>query len=465
VKNKTRLGIWGFGATGMAAAKYFYQHGYQLQVMDVKVFNKNEQRILKQYSISYFSEENKFTFFSCNRFLFSSSGVDIKKYYTTYRQKWINELDFFYSNFNKPIIAITGSTGKTSVTHVLSQVLDLYGLNICTGGNIGTPTFNLLSQKQRVDAALLEVSSFQLEYCKKFAPDLAVWTNFYPNHLDRHGSIYNYFTAKCSLISHQHTQQKALIPLRLFHIIKKYGLPSGRCSFFTAYQPNRTQLRCLQPKNHLFFIDHSTVVKYMNGIYRPLISLNDLPLLTFRENWLIICGILDMLKLPLALLPKLTQQITLPEHRLEKVACVNTIDFYNDSKSTIPASTYAAVQKLRTKPIVLFLGGLSKNVCRTPFIKTLKNNVTYVYCFGAEATLLHRMCVKYTIPSAAYSTLDHAFLNAVKKIQPGGILLFSPAGSSFDLFTNYQERGNYFKKLVNNYIINQGKIMSIQTKK
>jgi len=316
-----------------------------------------------------------------------------------------------------------------------------------------------------MDAALLEVSSFQLEYCKKFAPDLAVWTNFYPNHLDRHGSIYNYFAAKCLLISHQHTQQKALIPLNLLHAIKKQGLPSGHCSFFTDRQPNKTQLRCLQPKNHLFFIDNSTIVKYMNGIYRPLINISDLPLLTFRENWLIICSILDMLTLPFALLPKITQQLTLPKHRLEKIACVNAIDFYNDSKSTTPASTYAAVQKLNTKPIFLFLGGLSKNIDRTPFIRTLKNNVAYVYCFGTEAVLLHRICVAYAIPSAAYSTLDHAFLHAIKKIHPGSIVLFSPAGSSFDLFTNYQERGNYFKKLVNNYIINQGKIMRMRTKK
>jgi len=465
VKNKTRLGIWGFGLTGMAAAHYFYQHGYQLQVMDAKVFNKKERRILKRYNISYFKEEKKLPFFSSNEFLFPSSGIDIRKYYAKFKQKWINELDLFYSNFNKPIIAITGSIGKTSVTHLLSQILGRYGLNICTGGNIGTPTFNLLNQKKHTDAALLEVSSFQLEYCKKFAPNLAVWTNFYPNHLDRHSSIYHYFMAKYSFIFHQHRLQRALMPFRLFHAIKKYGLPFGRCSFFTDYQPNSRQLRSLQPKNHLFFIDHSTIVKYINGIYRPLINIDDLPPLTFRENWLIICGILDILALPLALLPKLTTQLTLPEHRLEKIACVNGIDFYNDSKSTTPASTYAAVQKLRTKPIFLFLGGLSKNIDRTPFVRALKNNVAYIYCFGTEAVLLDRMCAAYAIPSAAYSTLDHAFLNAVKKIEPRSIILFSPAGSSFDLFTNYQERGNYFKKLVNNYIINQGKIMKTQTKK
>ncbi len=458
-KKKTKLGIWGFGTTGKAAINYFSQYDYQLQVMDTKILSKNEHNFLKKHRVSYISQENNDSFFSCNEFLFSSPGIDISKYYTTYQQKWLLELDLFYCNFNKPIIAVTGSTGKTSVTQLLSQLLVRYGLNICIGGNIGPPTFDLLNQKKLVNAALLEVSSFQLEYCKKFAPDLAVWTNFYPNHLDRHGSVDNYFAAKYLLLSHQHSQQKALLPFNLLQTIKKYGLRSKHSSFFADYRPTRTQLQCLRPNDHLFFIDHTLIIKYMNGTYRPLIEIDKLPLITFRQNWLIICSILDMLALPLASFPAFAQQLTLPEHRLEKIASLNEIDFYNDSKSTTIASTYAAVQKLCTKSILLFLGGLSKNIDRTPLIKTLKGKVVYIYCFGTEAVFLNHLCMKYGIPSAAYATLNNALFAAVKKAKPGSVILFSPAGSSFDLFNNYQERGNYFKKLVNNYIINQDKIM------
>jgi len=114
---------------------------------------------------------------------------------------------------------------------------------------------------------------------------------------------------------------------------------------------------------------------------------------------------------------------------------------------------------LCTKPIFLFLGGLSKNTDRTPLIKTLKDKTVYIYCFGTEATFLNNLCTKYGIPSAAYTTLDLAFVDAIKRAKSGSVILFSPAGSSFDLFSNYQERGNYFKKLVNSYIINQDKIM------
>ncbi len=458
-KKKTKLGIWGFGTTGKAAVNYFSQYGYQLQVMDTKVLSKNEHNFLKKHRVSYVSQKNNDYFFSCNDFLFPSPGVDISYYYATYKQKWLNELDLFYDHFNKPIIAITGSTGKTSVTHLLAQLLARYGLSICTGGNIGTPTFDLLNQKKLVNAALLEVSSFQLAYCKKFAPDLAIWTNFYPNHLDRHGSVNNYFSAKYSLLAHQHQQQRTLLPLNLSQTIKKYGLRSKHCSFFADCRPTRTQFQWLRPNDHLFFIDQTLIVKYMNGTYRPLIEIDKLPLITFRQNWLIICSILDILSLPLASLPVFAQQLSLPEHRLEKVASLNGIDFYNDSKSTTTVSTYAAVQKLCTKPIFLFLGGLSKNTDRTPLIKTLKGKVVYIYCFGTEAVLLNHLCLKYGIPSAAWATLDCTFLDAVKRTRSGSVILFSPAGSSFDLFNNYQERGNYFKKLVNSYIINQDKIM------
>jgi len=456
---KKKIGIWGLGVTGKAAVNYFHSLEYQLQVMDTKVLSNEDQEFLKNREIAYIKEKEQDSFFVCNEFLFSSPGIDIKKYYTTYQQKWLNELDLFYQNFKKPIIAITGSIGKTSITHLLSQCFAYYSLNVATGGNIGIPPLALLQQQKLIDTALLEVSSFQLAYCKQFAPDIAVWTNFYPNHLDWHSSIENYFTAKYSIVAQQQPNQKALLPFNLLRQIKKHGLHSQHISFFSDYRPTASQLKLLQPRDCLYFIDPPHIIKYKNGIYKSLIAIDKFPPITFKQNWLIICSILDIIGLPLTSLPLFAQQATLPEHRLEKVACFNGIDFYNDSKSTTPASTYAAVQALSLNPIFLLLGGLSKGINRAPFIKSLKNYVLFIYCFGSEAIELNNFCKKYGIPAAAYPTLDYAFTDAIKHTKSGYVLLFSPAGSSFDLFSNYQERGDYFKKLVNSYIINQNKKM------
>lgn len=157
--------------------------------------------------------------------------------------------------------------------------------------------------------------------------------------------------------------------------------------------------------------------------------------------------------LDLCALPNHINAVALPEHRMEKiVATSRDIVFYNDSKSTTTTSTHAAIGKLSGKSIILFVGGLSKGVDRAHFIKELKDRVKEVYCFGAEADILNAYCVMYGIASQPFSTLDDAFDVCVKNVTTQDCILFSPAGSSYDLFKDYEERGNYFKTLVRNFI-------------
>ena len=138
-------------------------------------------------------------------------------------------------------------------------------------------------------------------------------------------------------------------------------------------------------------------------------------------------------------------------HRLQFVAEHDGLRFYNDSKSTTTTSTRAAIEKLQGKSIIVFIGGLSKGVDRAHFIKELKGKVKHVYCFGAEAETLRTYCATNNIPAQDFATLDDAFEACVNKVTPQDCILFSPAGSSYDLFKDYEERGNYFKKLVRDY--------------
>jgi UDP-N-acetylmuramoylalanine--D-glutamate ligase len=142
------------------------------------------------------------------------------------------------------------------------------------------------------------------------------------------------------------------------------------------------------------------------------------------------------------------QHITLPEHRLELVTSYSGISIFNDSKATTPASTLAAVHTLQDKPIILLLGGLSKGIDRRPFIEQLKNKVHSIVCFGKEAEQLKSWCDTSEIPAYCFSTLEEAASKALTLAQNNTYILFSPAGSSFDLFKDYQERGTYFKNFV-----------------
>ncbi|MCX5922026.1 MAG: UDP-N-acetylmuramoyl-L-alanine--D-glutamate ligase [Candidatus Dependentiae bacterium] len=436
-----KIGIWGLGATGKSAISYFRGLGYELAVIDQKTLSPDEQELLRGTHSAFYTQDNIETFLQTYDVILPSPGIDIRPYVTR-SNTWLNELDIFYSAWKKPIIAITGSIGKTTITHLLSKLLKHNAVQVATGGNIGTPMLDLLAQKDESDMVLLELSSFQLEQCKEFAPDLAIWTNLYPNHLDRHGSEQEYLAAKAQIIAHQKDCQQALIPLNLKDCV--HG--SRIIHYFSAQLPTQEQLASLPATSKLFYIHNGAIVIYNNGTTTPIILCNTLPTITFEENWLIMCSALTLLNQPL---PEFdTIDLALPEHRLEKVATIHGVTFYNDSKSTTSQSTLAAVNALKNKPILLLLGGLGKGVDRSPLIADLKGQVKKIYCFGKEAEQLHAYCIEQGIPSAAFHNLDAAFAACVADMQPGDQVLLSPAGSSYDLFAHYIERGMYFKKLV-----------------
>jgi len=439
-----KIGIWGFGTTGKSAANYFHVRGYHVQVLDRKNLDDTEKAFLITRNIPFFHQEFLSGFLEQNDYIVASPGIDIRPYLQQYPDKFLNELDFFYAEWNKPIIAITGSVGKTTITHLLSTLLQKVGLEVATGGNIGTPLFDLIALNKSHDVALLELSSFQLEHCTQFAPDLAIITNLYPNHLDRHNDEQEYLDAKTKIFAHQKKGQQALISWGLKDKIN--GVLEGKLHYFSSSplpsQENRSDI------SKKYYIENDVITVDLNGQRKELMACIGLPPITFIENWLIIHAIFDICKLPLPDLHSL--KLTVPEHRLERVATINGVDFYNDSKSTTVQSTQAAIERLKSRPVLLLLGGLSKGVNRAPFIASIKNDVKKIYCFGAEAKELKMMCDAADIQSASFANLDTAFAACVADMQSGDQILLSPAGSSYDLYKIYTERGDHFKKLVGN---------------
>ncbi len=442
-----KIGIWGFGVLGQSAVEYLHPRGAHLEVIDSKEYSPEALQLLKEKGITYYQQSDDLVpFLERNEYIVPSSGIDLRPY-SAYQHKWITELDFFYAHWQKPIIAITGTVGKTSTTQLLGQLINAHGMQARVGGNIGVGLFDLLQDTQ-ARMAVLELSSFQLEISTTFAPDLAIWTNFFANHLDRHTTLQDYFDAKYNIVVRQREQQKALLPLTLQTIINATHPCKSSVAFFTATQPTAQELTALKSQQKLFYLNHDGVMLLEHNTHRLLLPAQQLPTLSFQENWLIICGALHLLNIPLSLLTTTQATLTLPEHRLEKVATHNSIDFYNDSKSTTMEATLAAVQRLQGRPVHLFLGGMGKGVDRTPLIQQLAGKVAYVYCFGKEAEQLHALCTAHNIASSSRPTLESAFEQCCKQVRPQDQVLLSPAGASFDLFANYVERGKRFKELV-----------------
>lgn len=433
-----QIGIWGLGIVGISAIKFFSRKGYTVSVLEKKTLTPSEIQMLHENNADLYTGDIT-SFLQTHDYIAASPGIDLRPY-AAYQDKFITELDIFQHYYHHPVVAITGSVGKTSITHLLSTILLQAQKNIVTGGNIGTGMLDLIDDKQH-DFAILEVSSFQLEHCKTFSPDLALWTNLYANHLDRHGTFENYFLAKLNLIKHQSDMQHALVPYELANQLRN-ALTGRSFNFFSPYTPAHVQLN---PNDALYYVQDNHIMKLQNGRTRIIRSLSVLPTITYQDNWLIIGAALDILGFN----PPLEQfDYTLPAHRLEKVATINHIHFYDDSKATIPQSTLAAVRQLRGNRLLLFLGGVSKGVDRSSLIAQLPSDVKHIFCFGKEAEQLKEWCNEYLISATAHVTLQEAFNACIQIAQANDHVLFSPSGASFDLFSNYQERGNQFKKLV-----------------
>lgn len=430
VKNK-KIGIWGFGLVGRSAARFLNAHGAQVQVIERNELNTSQRQLINGLDATYTDQTHIDSFLENNELIIPSPGIDLRPY-QKYTDKFIGELDLFAQYFTKPVVAITGTVGKTTVTTLLSHALRMSCQRVLTGGNIGTPLLDLINKQHECDIAVIELSSFQLELNKTFAPDLAIWTNFYPNHLDRHSSVKNYLNAKKQILNHQTKTQDALLSCQLRNMIQATNVQSN-----VRYFNDTTD-------QHAHYHLQKGMIKKNNEC---ILTLDQLPQQGFVQNWLIVCAALDMLGHSATDLSLPAENKEL-EHRLEHVTRINNIDFYNDSKSTIAQATLAAVHKFPDKNIILILGGLSKGVDRENMIKLLPANVGHIVCFGAEAEQLHRYCTTHAHQATDCDTLEHAVELGVQKAQPNDIILFSPGGASFDLFANYKQRGKRFKSLV-----------------
>ncbi|MFH0898755.1 MAG: UDP-N-acetylmuramoyl-L-alanine--D-glutamate ligase [bacterium] len=383
-------------------------------------------------------------------FVIPSPGFNLNEYDLCNKNIFC-ELDLFHHVFKKPVIAVTGTLGKTTVTTLLSGLARACDWSTHAGGNIGTAMLDLVVRD--FDCLMLELSSFQLERSKTFAPDVAVWTNFSSNHLDRHPTLESYFEAKWKLFEYQQGQQHAIFSTQLLEnsFFKKRipQLKSQPC-FVSTQESRPLEISCesydlYDVINNVF---RQRTVKHNRVVREVLVfDVSILPDSTYLQNWLLSLVALSKSGADLSFLQKKvawSDFSTSYAHRLEQFQTINNVSFFNDSKSTVMQSTFAATQKLslQQRPIIVIVGGLSKGVDRASFIASLQTMpyVKQVYCFGPECDSLGA-CLKR-------NTLNEVVDAIFATMQPGDVILFSPGGTSFDLFDNYQHRGNVFKELV-----------------
>jgi len=348
---------------------------------------------------------------------FSSRGIDI-----------IGELELGWRSCEIPVIAVTGTNGKTTTTELLAQMLNACGQRTIACGNIGKPLSEVAREKEPYGVLTVEVSSFQLETIRTFHPSISLWLNFAPDHLDRYHSVSEYREAKLRIFENQTDADVAVI-----NAIEKIPNLRPRTITFSAYA-NGGDFRVSE--GAILYRDEP-VLRLADTKLRGLHNIENLMAtlavgmargLSFQE-----------------MVPPLSAYEPRP-HRCEFVREVSGVSYVNDSKATNLDAVDKAL-RAQSKPVVLIAGGKDKGFSFDPLRPLVKEKVRSTILIGEMAESISRSwadVVKAEIATSLADAVERAHASA----KPGEIVLFSPGTSSFDMFKSYVDRGDQFRALV-----------------
>lgn len=360
-----------------------------------------------------------------------SPAISIFNKYIKYAEsegiRVISELEFGFLMCPYPIIAVTGTNGKTTVTKLLEHILNHAGYCAKALGNVGEPLSEVINYK-KLDFVVTEVSSFQLEATYKFKPYIGVLLNVDADHLDRHKTINNYINLKISMFKNCDAECYAVLNNQS-EIVS--GLKNCLAKQIVLHNDCKINNGNIIFNNELVF------------------SLQDVNDFTYSDNILAVISVLKIIGLKNEEILMGLNSFKGLDHRLEYVDSINNISFFNDSKATNPHATLNATHKLNNvSNITLLLGGKDKNLNFESLINALPHNVTKIIAFGETRKKIAKYS-KNKIETFIEPNLKTAIVRSIKVTKNGGAVLLSPACASFDEFKSYNERGVYFKSVVN----------------
>ena len=340
----------------------------------------------------------------------------------------IGELELGWRSCETPVIAVTGTNGKTTTTEMLAQMLNDCGQETIACGNIGKPLSEVAREKTKYDVLTVEVSSFQLETIQTFHPSIALWLNFAPDHLDRYRSVAEYRAAKLRLFENQTADDVAVV-----NAVESLPELRARKVTFSAYT-NRADFRLAEG-----------AIVFEN---KPVLRLNQTKLRGSHniENLMATLAAGHARGLAFEkMVPPLCAYEPKP-HRCEFVRQIGGVDYINDSKAT----NLDAVEKAlltQSKPVVLIAGGKDKGFTFEPLRQLVKEKVRSTILIGEMAErIAHDWdgAVKTELATSLADAVERAYATA----KSGEVVLFSPGTSSFDMFKSYADRGDQFRALV-----------------
>jgi len=348
-----------------------------------------------------------------------------------------SELELAWRFLRGRLVGITGSNGKTTTTSLVAHILKTAGIHTLVGGNIGVPLLALVESSMDSSVTVAEISSFQLETIAEFRPEIGVLLNLTPDHLDRHASFDQYAAAKMRMFENQLERDAAVLNADDLEVTRR--MPSGPHIYWFSRQKRVASGAFLRDGQILFRTEGAEI---------PLLRRDEIPLRGEHnvENVLAACAAAYLAGAEPAAIANGVKTFRGVEHRLEFVAEIGGVTFYNDSKATNVDASLKAVEAF-PGPLIVILGGKDKGAPYTPLREPLQQRARLAILIGAAAEKLESELAG-AVPLSQAGTLERAVEIAAQSAQPGDTVLLAPACSSFDQFENYEHRGRVFKELV-----------------
>ena len=445
LKNKKVL-VVGLGKSGLAAALFLRRQGARVTVSDVRSADalQKEMPALLEEGIAVEAGGHGLLTFRRQDLIVVSPGVPLDTpelaQARNYGQAIIGEIELAARFLKGKMLAITGSNGKTTTTTLCGKIFEAAKMPVAVGGNIGLPVIALVEESRDDGWSVLEVSSFQLETTERFRPDIAVILNITPDHLDRHGTFENYAAAKARIFAQQTAEDALVVNADDPAAAAARGHAKSRIFWFSRQQIVDVGAFVRDGAIH-FRREHAASVEH-------ILDIADVPLKGAHnvENVLAAVCATRLAGVPAEAIRSAVKNFTAVEHRLELVATIDGVAWYNDSKATNVDAAMKAIESFPGR-IHLILGGKDKNSDYSQLNDLLRARVQAVYTIGAAAAKIESH-IADTVPVVSAESLATAVERAGKAARSGEIVLLAPACSSFDQFDNYEHRGCVFKELV-----------------
>jgi len=440
LNQQSKVVVVGLGKTGFSVAKFLHKQGIKFAVIDSREKPPLKDALLQEYpDTPVFTGGFDSAAFEVATHVLVSPGVSLQEQSIQKAiidgAKLLSDIDLFSSSTDKPVIAITGSNGKSTVTTMLGAMGNAADVKTAIGGNLGTPALDLLDEQ--CDLYVIELSSFQLERTQVLNAKAATVLNVTADHLDRHGDIMDYAKEKQGVFA----GNGVMILNEDDSIVKGMKVKDRDTLIFSIHGKNGFHIESRQAED-------GQIENWLMNADQPLMRQAEIPLEGLHNvaNALAALALGTAVGLDYKAMCDALREFKGLNHRMQKVAKLKGVTWVNDSKATNIGACVAALQGYQNK-VVLIAGGDAKGANMDELVPVIKDKAKCVVLMGKDAEQIER-AINGCVPSYMAETIQEAVHIAAKMAVEGESVLLSPACASIDQYKNYQERGDKFTAAV-----------------